>query len=425
MDNIGKQQSDYYTFVATLVFSQETNSLFTPFIKFLDYPLQSIASTTTGSSTSPSEVRKVFSVLLGVLKCVRNPTQFAEFFEWFYPEHFSTIKSLVNLYPSEYELHKTVLKFFREITSNQTHRLKLETLTGFITFKCICPILFDIIKSSTLNQKQEEQFSSLKLLMEILMNCLTGRYVHFGLLELYNDRCFIDLSLYLFKVILSLNLTQVTYFPKFHKTLYHFFQDFFGSHMEHAVRYLSAETINSVLVMLSQGITSQNSSVVIAACSSLDSIVEFLANEVTKSKSRLFENVMKILKTSEKSLLKLTEELLRAICYDDSDYMYSVVGPMYSLIWLEKRLFQEAKRVILEREENVEVKTKLNNALDQFIGGVEFNLDPVNRDKLLTNYIRFKAIVREFVQHIYKLFIINVCMVELLYQKISQVREWF
>eukprot|EP00826_Nyctotherus_ovalis_P036954 TRINITY_DN3329_c0_g2_i1.p1 TRINITY_DN3329_c0_g2~~TRINITY_DN3329_c0_g2_i1.p1 ORF type:complete len:103 (-),score=11.77 TRINITY_DN3329_c0_g2_i1:65-373(-) len=93
----------------------------------------------------------------------------------------------------------------------------------------------------------------------------------------------------------------------------------------------------------------------------------------------------------------IAEEIIRALCFDDADYLPSMASPLYSLIWLDKRLFQEAKRKVMTRLQSTESVEKLSNCLEKLMDDVEFNADPINRDKFLFNYTAVSESIKSIV----------------------------
>ncbi len=368
----------------------------------MDYPIANLPT-----AASVADVTKVFYVLIGVLRSLRSQEQFTNFFEWFYPAHFASVRTAVQACARNPEVWRAALKFVKEITSNQSHRLKLEQLNGFIVFKGCCPILSELIKSqlsqtcsSSCLQTREQlelHYKFLKLAMQIVMNVITGRYVHFGVLELYHDTCYIDITVSLFEILVSLDLSSVGTYQSLTLTLYLFLTDFFRANAEMAVLSLSPRTLSAVFHMLRRGLEDSRSVVIISSCAALDEAFQYICREKLKSKSRAAGKIAEFLQCSANILLEICEVLLRLSCYEEGDYMYSLFAPLYGTILLDRRLFDEAERKVMEGEDSEVVRSKLAEELSKLSRSVDFNLDPRNKDRFLCSYTRFKAAARSVV----------------------------
>jgi len=331
---------------------------------------------------------RILNILLGLLKSIRNPSCFNEFFDWFYPDYMNTLAHVVQTCQDNLDLHKLILKFLRELSSNQTHRLKLDNINAFIMFKAICPILFTI-----LNYHTNKEYRPIVIILETLRNFLIGRYISFDYLGIYNDRCFIDLILKLFTVILTIDIKD--YYPKLTNVLYSFLSSFFSIRIKDAVKYLVPELFNSILIMLYYGIESQRSSLVLPASSAIEEISHFFSLQILNVKSEFLASVKEILVVAEGTLLKITEELIRTICFDDEDYISLLLSPLYSLISIDKRLFQEAKKTLFTKLPNTDSISKLDGFLDNIANTIEFNGNPEDRDKFISNYLDISKLIKE------------------------------
>lgn len=303
------------------------------------------------------------------------------------------------------DVQKSVIKFLKELTSNQSHRLRLEDLSGFIIFKGCCPIISELLKTRfsilekehPVNEQVEQEYKLLKEIIEVVNNILCGRYVHFGVLELYRDNCFIDIFKALFEILSRLNVKEVACHISLHRTIYLLMQNFYRQCSSLVFLYLSDEVIAFSFNLLKLGFESEIPDVIICCCSIIDEMIEYIQKERSKSKSRIASRIMLILSNNAETLLHLMLMLLRITCYDEGEYIYSIFAPLYSLIMLEKKLFDEAKKALLSTEKSEIVKAKLDEELTKLVSKTEFNLDPNNKDAFLCSYTRFKTTVRTIV----------------------------
>jgi len=331
------------------------------------------------------------------------------FFHWLYPEHFRKIADAVKICPHDIDLNKSVLKLFYEISSNSAHRLKFENMDGFMVCKLICPVLAEILRnveirnqsisSSDKEQKQktEHRIKFFKIGFKILTNCLSGNYVLFDIFNVYHDTCFLELTKIIFMFIREVKNNEIQQFPKAEKVMYNFMQDFFNIQAEFGIKTLDTEDFIRIFELMFIGITHANQQIAITSFQIIDEIVDFFARDLSKYKSKYRSKIHEILLKTEPILIKITYELVRILAFEDFDYLYSIIAPVYSLTMLSKGLLEQAQKMILMKEEDENLKEKLNTGFKILLNGVEFNTDSTNRDKFLGNYIKCKTSIKDYI----------------------------
>lgn len=399
-----------------MVTFKDIHTQFFPFLSQFDIPIQSLLQKVDLTNVSPRwklDVQNLFYILIGIMKSLHNSISFGYFFEWFYPEHMRLVQQTLRIYPEDVEIHKALLKFCSELTNNITHRLKLDNINGFIIFKECCPIIADLLhiqenyvqnlgaptSLSLYPEKVAQCYSLLKNTLQILVNTMTGNYVHFGVLDLYNDTCYVQISKMAFDRIFSLNMEDLPKYKTTEKMIYQFIHAFVKYHSELAFINYDLKRLLGILSMLKLGVSSETSDVIILCCNAVDELILFIVKERLKSKQKITvqQSITQFLAEGSRLLFEITEIFIRTMCYEDGDYMHAIANPLFSLTLLNKELFDRAKEPILAGEKLESARTRLFEELHALFDEVNFTLDSGDRGKFTSNFAKFRTNIKGIV----------------------------
>ncbi len=406
-----KQQSIFYEIIATLVICQDIQAQFFPFLSQFDGPIQSLLSSKLDPlQVTPRwklDVQSMFYILIGIARALHTPASFSYFFEWIYPEHFRLMQQTLRLYPANLEIHNALQKFLKELTSNATQRLMLDNINGFVIFKGCCPIIADLLQvqesyagtmpdvtaMAQFPEKTATCYKMLRNIIDILVNIMVGNYVQFGLLELYNDNCFVLLSQLTFRRIFATNMGELPKYTNAEQSVYCFLQDFLKCHTEMAFNNYDSSMIAAIIKLTKLGLTSESSEVVTMCSDGLDEFLLFIVKERLKSKQRprLQTAITRFLNDCSGLLLETTETILHMVCYEEGKCVHTLVDPLFSLILLDRELFDRAKEPVLAGERSATVRARIFEELQKLFADVKFNLDSGERSKFVKNFYKFKA----------------------------------
>ena len=228
---------------------------------------------------------------------------------------------------------------------------------------------------------------------------MTGNYVHFGVLELYNDNCFVVLSRMAFQRILALNMEELPKYKSAEKTVYTYIQEFLKFHSELALLNYECKTVMIIVNLTKLGLGTESSEIITSCCSALDEFLLFIVRERFKSKQKLAlqQAITLFLNEATPLLLEINETLFRMACFEEGDYMYAVANPLFTLMLLNKALFEQVKGPVLESEKSASARERLFEELQKLFEGVTFSLEGGDRNKFLSNFTKFKASIRGIV----------------------------
>lgn len=391
--------------MTTLAIYQDVHTQLFPFLTSFDFTIQKLFAQQI--QIDRLDIQRLLYMLLGVARAVHSPANFTYFFEWLYPENFKAIQQLLKLLPNDPESHIALIKFLKQLTTNYNNRLRLDNLNGFIIFKECCPIVTDLLQihanivnnyiaQGVYQEKAAFCFKLLTNIIEIILNAMTGNYILFGVLEVYNDTSFIIVSRLLLQRILSINADELSKYKKAEAKVFQFVQELLKKHSEITLVNSDTKTLVLLLNLIKVGLCSENSEVITCCCSGFDDFVGFIVKEryKIKRKMQLQQVISDFLGASAEILQQIAEMLLKIACYEEGEYIYQLSHPLFSIIMLNKDLFAGAKEHLIANERLEETRLHIREELQKLIEEVEINIEAENKDKFMSKFAKFRNNIR-------------------------------
>merc|ERR1719329_1408886 len=131
--------------------------------------------------------------LLGVAKAAHNGRTYRMVFDSLHPVLFQTMDKALSQAGHVPELSVAILTLMSELVQNKTQRIHFNHCSpnGILLFKytskICCTFVSKVIGLTQFADRFEEKYRPLGLLYQMLHHSLNGKYVNFGVFELYND----------------------------------------------------------------------------------------------------------------------------------------------------------------------------------------------------------------------------------------------
>eukprot|EP00826_Nyctotherus_ovalis_P003165 TRINITY_DN1063_c0_g1_i7.p1 TRINITY_DN1063_c0_g1~~TRINITY_DN1063_c0_g1_i7.p1 ORF type:complete len:408 (-),score=111.26 TRINITY_DN1063_c0_g1_i7:175-1398(-) len=402
-----------YEIVTLLLTHKELHTHLLPFLMQFNGPIQTLLRDVRADQINSRwklDVQNLFYIMIGIMKALDDAAKFGAFFDWLYPENMRLFQQVLNICPNELEVNKALLKFLKELTNNAAHRLRLDNINGFVIFKECCPIIINIvnIQKSAFASLSESSVAALypdrvaelyKLLrneLQVVDNVVKGGYVQFGILQVYSDESFVAVSKALLEQVFSLDIKELPKYKSIETTVYLFILNFLKNHCELYFTYDNDKLKIGVLTLLKLGLESESNDVRNTSCYAIKSIITFIFNERLKVRMRvdMQHRINKLLSETSNLFLEITMIALRISCYEEIEGAYALGELIYSLIILDKGLFDKAKELVLERERYMRTKERMFEELQKLFDGVEFTLQLSDSDKFGKNFATFRANIK-------------------------------
>ena len=109
-------------------------------------------------------------------------------------------------------------------------------------YECFAPHIKIVRKD-----QHSEVFKFLKVLMNMLQNCVSGNFINFAICDFYNDSSFTEMSKYVFQCIFNMNMKELQQYEKINKTLFKFIEEFFKKNIYLIFTSFEESTIKNVI----------------------------------------------------------------------------------------------------------------------------------------------------------------------------------
>ncbi|CAG8679341.1 14585_t:CDS:2, partial [Funneliformis caledonium] len=236
--------------------------------------------------------------------------------------------------------------------------------------------------------KYAEKYKGISICFNILTKSFAGRYVNFGVFELYGDKALEIVLNTSFEMMLCVPFDDILMYPKLSKTFYEWLDTFTNGHMM-ALHNMDSNAFLYIMRALAEGIQHfPHGSQCAAACSAIDHICTFVIHQSAKQKPKRhwllsyltqYPNILPYLFTANFS----------AVLFEESQNQWSLSRPLLCLILLNPDYWEQYTRNLVLYQ-LLERRDVLAKALTSLMQDVEFNLISKNRDRFTQNLSTFK-----------------------------------
>ncbi|CAG8605282.1 4488_t:CDS:10 [Ambispora leptoticha] len=254
----------YYSALSRIIFSEDNPEKdFEEFVKPWDMTFQELASLNSLEAYRQQAVKAtllgIFRDLRGFILAISGRKNFLVFFEWFYPKHMQILLHALEAWADD-PLAISILKFFHEFVYNRSNRLTFDISSpnGILMFretsKVLCTYGAQWLRRPTIStDKYTEKYKGVSVCFSILMKSFVGRYVNFGVFELYGDKA-LELALKTtFDLIINIPFDDIIVYPKLSRAFYELLDTFSNEHMM-TLTEMSSDTFLYIMRALAAGI---------------------------------------------------------------------------------------------------------------------------------------------------------------------------
>ncbi|RHZ90241.1 hypothetical protein Glove_2g14 [Diversispora epigaea] len=391
----------YYSALSRILFSEDNNVErdFEEFIKPWDMTLTELNSLNSLQAFRQPAVKAsllgIFRDLRGFLSAINGRKTFLMFFDWFYPNYMPTLCHALEAW-SDDPLAIAILKFFMEFVYNRGQRLNFDISSpnGILLFRETSKVISTYgqqVNPHLLirNDIYAEKYKGISICFNILARSFSGRYVNFGVFQLYGDKA-LEITLNVsFEMMLNIDLKDLLTYSKLAKSFYTWLDTFSNEHMM-ALPDMDSRSFLYIMQALSEGILSLDilNSPCSSACSSLDHIFTFVIQQSAKQKSKRHW-ILTYLNEFPQVLPYLFTANFNVILFEDRQNNWSLSRPLLCLILLNQEYFNEYVENLIQYQLPGR-REGLQKALKNLMDDVDFNLSAKSRDRFTQNLNTFK-----------------------------------
>ncbi|ORZ07865.1 armadillo-type protein [Absidia repens] len=284
----------YYQILCKVLFAEEVTEVeFDTFMKSFEQRLDGLAQLDSIQAFHQIPVKialeDIFRDLRGIMMAMQNKRNFALFLDWFYPDYMSIALRGMEAWAQDTNLANTLLKFMAEFVHNKNQRLNFDVSSpnGVLMFKdasqLVCIYGRHILEKTVTqdDQKYQEKFKGISTCFNILTRCLSGKYINFGVLWLYQDKSIDQAFRMMIQLMLAIPMDDLMTLPKVTKAYFQLLDEFSTEQLK-MLPNLAAKPFLSMLESCEQGIQVPDAHIRTHACATLDHVFTLVAEETER-----------------------------------------------------------------------------------------------------------------------------------------------
>ncbi|KAJ6254317.1 exportin 7 [Anaeramoeba flamelloides] len=362
----------------------------------------------------------------GMLQAIPNPTCFCAFFDWVFPNYTELFHNIFNHYSDSYLIVINCLKFWKELTTNTTNRIKFPSYSpnGVYLFQIITTNIYKFClhltnksnsqsninqnnnrfqNNSKLNFTDNQILNCFRLIVETLCSALSAEYINLGVFELYKDDTLQKLIHLILNFSLSFSIPKMLPYPKLYVAYYSFIQ-ILSNVLIKQLLIIEDQLFVDLFQSLIFGLELINEEVWDDCFTSLNSILEFYfinhnnkynRNEETKylalNLDLYFEKNSDLLPYLLKTLMN---KIILEYKYDKS----LIIKPILPLLFICQNEFIQYTEQIVSRVHKSQ-QSVVANIIQQVGLDINENLEFANREKFEKQVHEFRKEIRKFDVH--------------------------
>jgi exportin-7 len=441
--------TQFYAILGRLLFrgqNMENVQLFISFMQPFDEVFQRIAS--QGANLKNLQIAQatiqVCRKLQGLFQAAQGETAYNKLFDWLFEYNFPIIIRVFETFYDNYKLVKAVLSLFSDIALNQNQRIKFNTKTAstvllfseiskairiygnrLLTFQVdrANPAALAAAQSDDEDAEENEgkrgendasqlpaddawvlKLHGISLCLKIIIRCLCGTYIPFGVMSFYQDKSLKETLHLLVKLLMSIRLADLFVYPEFIENYFLFIQTNFRNHLELLLELESAQFM-ALCLSLQEGLVIHESKFLAVAAEGFDELFGFyiqtnkkinIAKSYNNNTKTLQEQLLAFQKHFESKpdfLIGLFSLLLNIYLFDGKiQNLWVLPKPIYSCLCVRPDLLNHYKQRLISMQP-AELRSRLASQFEILVEGLHFNAELGQKDKFFSNLATFKAAI--------------------------------
>ncbi|KAL3895977.1 MAG: hypothetical protein SGCHY_004365 [Lobulomycetales sp.] len=360
--------------------------------------------------------------LRGLLSSFQSKKQYMLFFDWFYPYCDVLIKGIQANHDNK-GVMVSVLRFFSEFVQNKSQRLSFDVSSpgGILLFretsKVICATGSLLLgKSCPEAKKWPELYKPISLCLYVLAKLtpfpsnilrwsLVGKYVNFGVFELYNDQAYHDAMSMYFQLLVQIPVEDLMTYPKLTQSSIMLFQVFSSEQML-AMKDMDSQVFQYMMRLCSEGLSSSESGICSQVAISIDYCFSFivkqklLANAAdssgrpsrwrsTRDKQRPGEFLLARMSENPSIVTFIMNKLLDLVLFEDHPSQWTFTRALLPLVLANKEFYDYYVDVLVSAQ-LPDRQAAVKKAITGVMEDIELSLHSRNRDRFTQQMLGFR-----------------------------------
>ncbi|CAB3396860.1 unnamed protein product [Caenorhabditis bovis] len=342
--------------------------------------------------------------LRGVATACTTKVIFQILFEWMYPKVFNILLFSVERWTDCADVTTPIIRLLSELVQNRQQRLKFEmsSCSAVLLFKETSKIItvygerLLALPKVPKERVYKERYKNIGVIFLVLKNALIGAYVPFGVFRLYGDSCLQDALTIFIKLFMSINSEDFHSYTKIAQNYYNLLEHVVQDNMPF-ITNLSVDIFCAILRSIHSGLSSVDAVVITSACSSLDTILNYLYRRLTRNtpipvKTGVEpegDNIVLAVKEHPEILADMLQTVITSMMFGEVKCQWSLSRPLLGLILIQEDVYAQLKRELISQQ-NYDRQSDFELLFQQLMNSVEMNLSVKNKDTFTQNLTRFR-----------------------------------
>ena len=410
-----KHRMLFYKAMSHLIWSNDSPERFEQFISN-DLKVLNRHAHTSNMRLDPirKEIVGICCNLRGVAAATHNTRTYTMLFDVLYPNVFPIFAKAIAQCHDFPALTTAVLKFMIEFVENKMQRITFGHCSpnGILLFREVSKIANAFGRVALVAFKQhvppaelyKKRYKGITLMLNMLTNIFSGRYVNFGVFELYNDNALSSAMAISIQCAGAIPTEHILQYPKVATSYYNFLEILFRSHLKMVMRF-DVSVFKKFVHNLYRGLESLNASVAGRCASTIDHIASYYFRHCKKLSPREkdVETARKlqqfILATSQRFFTEMLGFLFKIVLIsrDKAMNQWLLSRPILSLTLCDDTAMDNVTKFLISTQ-NPENQPRLREELYKLKCGTKPNLSQANRDVFSQKLNKFRREILKFMK---------------------------
>jgi len=398
--------SSFYVILGRILFKQSNVDHFDAFMTPFNSAFDALNSMTNLRSDSSAQATVALTrKLQGLLEACVSYSTFLLMFDFLYPQYMPILLRLCETFADHPLVSSSILHLFAELVYNRAQRIRFDSNSpnGIILFRETSKLLtiyahrLLTVKPDPGSEAYKVRIKGVSLCLTVLGRALSGGYVNFGVMQLYDDSSLVNVFKLMLQLIISLQLNDLLTYPQLTEPYFAFLEVSYKQHMPLLID-LDSKIFLALVSSLHEGLQSFNATCSTHCASAVDYLFTFVISEGKKKrKAANYPRLLKHLSVQGHGLVvEILYTLLTMYLFDNVSNGYSISRPILTLLCYSQEAWADYRERLVRVQLGQEAKERVVRLMNDCLQGVQLVLEHESRDKFLSQLTVLKNELSQF-----------------------------
>ena len=398
--------SSFYVILGRILFKQSNVDHFDAFMGPFTAAFDALNSMTNLRSDASAQATVALTrKLQGLLEACVSYSTYLLMFDFLYPSYMPILLRLCETFADHPIVSSSILHLFAELVYNRAQRIRFDANSpnGIILFRETSKLLtiyahrLLAVKPDLGSEAYKVRIKGVSLCLTVLGRALSGGYVNFGVMQLYDDSSLVNVFKLMLQLIISLQLNDLLTYPQLTEPYFAFLEVAYKQHMGLLID-LDSKIFLALVSSLHEGLQSFNSQCSTHCASAIDYLFSFVL--VEGKKKRKVANYPRLLKHLQLQgnglVVEILYTLLTMYLFDNVTNGYSISRPIFTLLCYSQEAWAEYRERLVRVQLGQEAKERVVRLMNECLQGVQLVLEHETKDKFLSQLTVLKNELNQF-----------------------------